>query len=140
MMLKSLNIFMAYLIACIFISICVSLTYYLPQMAANAEVNSKKIVDMIMVVTVSIIIFPSPLTLIFGLFGFFKKIQSPYYYMTCGVFLLMVTLAFIPGLQGIEGDQASLWVPFIGVITAAGAGYIFWYLALRQPKPTPKMT
>lgn len=135
MMLKSLNIFMAYLIACIFTSICVALTYYLPQMAAGAEITSKKIVDMIMVVTVSIFIFSSPITLIFGLFAYFKKIDSPYFYMTAGFFSIMTTLAFIPGLQGVKGDQASLWVPFVGVIAAAGAGYIFWYLSIRRPAP-----
>uniref|UniRef100_A0A2A4Z4I7 Uncharacterized protein n=1 Tax=OCS116 cluster bacterium TaxID=2030921 RepID=A0A2A4Z4I7_9PROT len=135
MMLKAFNIFMAYLIGCIFTAVCVALTYYLPQMAAAAEITSKNIVDMILVVTASIIIFSSPLTLIFGLFAYFKKIDSPYFYMTAGFFAIMTTLAFIPGLQGVEGDQDSLWVPFVGVIAAAAAGYIFWYLAIRRPLP-----
>lgn len=134
-MLKSFNIFMAYLIACIFTSVCVALTYYLPQMAAGVEVNSKKIIEMIMVVVACLVIFPSPLTLVFGLFAFFKKISSPYFYMLYGVFAIMITLAFIPGLQGVKGDENSLWVPFVGVIAAGGAGYIFWYLSIRQPLP-----
>ena len=121
-MLKSFNIFMAYLIACIFTAVCVALTYYLPQMAADVEVSSKKIIDMIMVVVACLIIFSSPLTLIFGLFAYFKKISSPYFYMLYGVFAIMVTLAFIPGLQGIKGDENSLWVPFVGVISAAACG------------------
>lgn len=126
---------MAYLIACIFTSVCVALTYYLPQMAAGVEVNSKKIIEMIMVVVACLVIFPSPLTLVFGLFAFFKKISSPYFYMLYGVFAIMITLAFIPGLQGVKGDENSLWVPFVGVIAAGGAGYIFWYLSIRQPLP-----
>lgn len=135
MMLKSLNILMAYLIGCIFTAICVALTYYLPQMAAGVDITSKHYVDMIMVVTVSTIIFSSPITLIFGLFAYFKKIDSPYFYMTAGFFAIMVTLAFIPGLQGVEGDENSLWVPFVGVVAAAAAGYIFWYLSVRRPIP-----
>ncbi|MBL1419663.1 MAG: hypothetical protein COC24_004055 [Alphaproteobacteria bacterium] len=139
-MLKALNIVMAYLIGCIFTAICVALTYYLPQVSTGTELDSKNMVDMIMVVIVSLVIFPSPLTLIFGLFAYFKKIQSPYFYMLYGVFAIMITLAFIPGLQGVEGDDASLWVPFIGVVTNALAGYLFWYLAIRQPLPKTQQT
>lgn len=140
MILKSLNVFMAFIIACIFTSVCVALTYYLPQMASGIEVETKDIVDMILVVAASIVIFSSPIILVFGVFAFFKKIDSPYFYMTAGFFSIMVTLAFIPGLQGVKGDDKSLWVPFVGVIAAALAGYIFWYLAVRRPITTPKPT
>ena len=135
MILKTFNVAMAYLIAVIFCAVCVALTYFLPQKASGVEVDTKLIVDMITVVSVSIIIFSSPLVLILGLFAFFKKIDSKYYYMVCGLCVRLLTLFFLPGLLGVKGDEASLWVPFVGMIAAACSGYIFWFLTIRRPKP-----
>lgn len=132
---------MAYIIAVIFTAVCVALTFYLPQYGdAAPEVSNKAIVDMIIIVSVSIFIFSSPITLIMGLLAYFKKITSPSFYAIAGVFAIMATLMFIPGLQGVKGDEQSLWVPFMGVIAAAFAGYIFWHLAIRRPAAKPKQT
>lgn len=135
MVLKSINVFMAYLIACIFTSLCIAVTYYWPQIFAPEAFETKLLVDMVVVVSVSIAIFSSPITLIAGLFAFFKKINSRYYYIFAAIFAIMTTLAFIPGLAGVKGDDAALWIPFAAVVAASIAGYMFWYLAIRRPAP-----
>lgn len=137
MVLKSINVFMAYLIATMFTAVCIAVTYYWPQISSKAAFDTKSLVDMVVVVTVSIAIFSSPITLAAGLFAFFKKIDSPYFFVFAGIFAIMTTLAFIPGLAGVDGDETALWIPFMAVLAASLAGYIFWYLAIRRPDPKP---
>lgn len=134
MILKSINVIMAYLIACFFTAICVVLTFYLPQMPdASGEINNQLIVRVIFAFGLGLMFFSSPLTLIAGLFAYFKKIISPAYYVVCGLFSIMITLGFTEIFQGIEGYEGE-FVPLVAFVASGAAGYIFWYLAIRRPK------
>lgn len=132
MILKSINVLVAYLVTVLFTAICVALTYYWPQISTGADLNFKDISDMVAVVVVSLVVFASPVTLIMGLLAYFKKINSPSFYVIAGVFSVMAMLMFVPGLQGVEGDENSLWVPFMGVLGAGLAGYMFWAWAIQK--------
>ncbi len=135
MLLKSINIIMAYAISAIFIATCLAITYYWPQMIdPQLEVSNQMIIKMILAALVGLVIFSSPIVVIMGIFALIKSIISPFYYMAIGVFAIMVFIAFTPGFQSLKGVEAGFWVPFYGVIFGAIAGSIFWYLAIRTPQ------
>lgn len=127
---------MAYLIACLFTSTCMVLSYYLPQMADGSDISRKLIVQVIVAFSIGIIFFSSPLTLVAGIFAFVKKINSPVFYVAIGLSSIMITLGFTQIFQGIEGYEGE-WVPLVGFLAASAAGYFFWYLAIRRPIAKP---
>ncbi|NRA86096.1 MAG: hypothetical protein HRU28_01620 [Rhizobiales bacterium] len=132
MFFKFIKVIFAYIVACLITATFIVMTYYIPQMpniltGITETIFIKNILALalaMMVFSLSVIAFLAP-------FAVLKKIHSVYFYAISGIFSIFVTLLFIPKYQGIKGDEAALWVPFVAFISSAFAGYVFWLIAIR---------
>lgn len=132
-MQKIVRNLMAFIVASLFVAICIALTLYLPQLAdTSQQVTGQFIFKRIISFTVIIMFCSLPIVLILGIFAYFKKITTPSFYALVGLFSIMIALGFVEIFQGIK-DSDGEWVPFVAFVAAGMAGYIYWYLAIQRP-------